>query len=240
MSYACSGVPRVAYFSNPLVTMSNGEVTGTATANTALTMTNTMSTVAAFMTPVVATLPNAPGNLAAVANSSSQITLTWSDGSSGITGFLLEKSTDGVNFSQFATVAGNVFSYASTGLAGSTAYYYRARAYNSAGDSSYSNTGTATTAAAVADTTPPVVTIVNPKAGATVSGVVSVSVNASDNVSVKSTTLYIDGKLVATASVGSLSYSWNTKKVASGSHAIKALAVDPSGNIGSKSITVTK
>ena len=47
MSYACTGGNRVSYFSNPNV-LYNGMVTGTATENNALSMTNTKAIVAAF------------------------------------------------------------------------------------------------------------------------------------------------------------------------------------------------
>jgi len=175
-----------------------------------------------------------------VANSSSQIALTWSDNSSNETGFLLERSVDGINWSQFATVGSNVTSYTDTGLTASTTYQYRIRAYNSAGNSSYSNIGSATTGAAVIDTTAPVVNIQNPANGATVSGSVAVSVKASDNVSVSSLKLYIDGKLVSSSSASSLSYNWNTRKVSAGNHTISSQAADPSNNIGSQSISVSK
>jgi hypothetical protein len=239
MAYPCAGGTRVSYFSNPNVTLISGEVTGTPTANNALSMTNTAPLVASFMPPP-ATLPNAPGNLSASALSGSQITLTWSDNSSNETGFTLERSADGINWSQFAMVGSNVISYTDTGLFASTTYNYRVSAYNSAGNSSYSNIGTATTSAAVMDTTVPVVSILNPANGATVSGMVAVKVNASDYDGVSSLKLYIDGALVSSTNSGSLSYSWNTKKVKAGVHTINSQAADPSNNIGSQSVSVTK
>ena len=159
MSYSCTGGTRISYFSNPNVFLTTGEATGSATANNALSMTNTKAIVAAFRSGAV-TLPNAPGNLSAsaVALSSSQIALTWTDNSSNETGFRLERSAGGINWSEFAVV-GNVTGFTDTGLTGSTTYQYRARAYNSAGNSSYSNIGTATTGVAVIDTTAPTVSI---------------------------------------------------------------------------------
>ena len=44
--------------------------------------------------------PAAPSNLAATAVSSSQINLTWTDNATNEGGFKLERSTDGVNFTQ--------------------------------------------------------------------------------------------------------------------------------------------
>ncbi len=91
------------------------------------------------------TLPGPPSNLTATAVSSSQINLAWTDNSSNETGFKIERSTDGTNFGQIATVGSNVTSYSNTGLTASTLFYYRVRANNAAGDSNFSNTANATT-----------------------------------------------------------------------------------------------
>ena len=89
--------------------------------------------------------PNAPTGLAATAVSATQINLSWTDGSSNEDGFRIERSTDGTNFSEMVVVGANVISYANTGLTGGTTYYYRARSYNAAGNSGYSNAASATT-----------------------------------------------------------------------------------------------
>jgi hypothetical protein len=89
------------------------------------------------------------------------------------------------------------------------------------------------------DKTPPVVSISNPVAGS-VSGNVSVSVNASDNSGPAgiSQLLYIDGKLSARGGGASLSYNWNTRKVAAGAHTINAVATDFAGNSATASVNV--
>ncbi|MDD4242813.1 MAG: fibronectin type III domain-containing protein, partial [Bacilli bacterium] len=140
MSYACTGVPRVNYFSNPNVFLPTGQVTGTAIENTALSMNNTKSIVSSFRGTPVALPPAVPTGLTAVAISSNQIQVTWADNSNNETGFRLERSTNGINWTEFAVTAANVTSYTDTGLAASTTYYYRVRAYNSNGNSNYSNT----------------------------------------------------------------------------------------------------
>jgi hypothetical protein len=86
--------------------------------------------------------------LTATAASSSAINLAWSDNSNNETGFDIERSTDNVNWAALASVGSNIQSYGDTGLAASTSYYYRVRAKNSAGSSSYSNVANATTLAA--------------------------------------------------------------------------------------------
>lgn len=94
----------------------------------------------------------------------------------------------------------------------------------------------------VTDTTPPVVTISNPLGGSKVSGNVSVKVSASDNSSSAgiSQTLLINGQQVASATGGSLSYNWNTRKVVAGSYTIQAVARDAGGNSSTQSIQVSK
>lgn len=97
-----------------------------------------------------ATPPAAPTSLTATAASSSNsIALTWSDNASNESGYKIERCAGSgcSNFAQIATVSSNVTSYTNSGLAASTAYTYRVRAYNSGGDSGYSNVATATTPA---------------------------------------------------------------------------------------------
>ena len=60
------------------------------------------------------TLPNAPvapDGLTATAASSSQINLSWTDNNSNEDGTRIERSIDGLNFSEIATVGANVTTY---------------------------------------------------------------------------------------------------------------------------------
>jgi hypothetical protein len=91
-----------------------------------------------------ATLAVAPTNLTATAVSASRIDLSWFD-VSGETGYKIERSTDGINWTQIATTAANVTSYSNTGLNSSTTYSYRVKANNAGGDSVASNVASATT-----------------------------------------------------------------------------------------------
>jgi hypothetical protein len=91
------------------------------------------------------TAPAAPSNLSATAISRTRIDLTWADNSSNETGFRIERSTNGTSYSQIASVGANVSSFSSTGLRRNRLYYFRVRAYNSVGNSNYSNVATART-----------------------------------------------------------------------------------------------
>ena len=95
------------------------------------------------------TIPRPPSGLTATASSSSQINLSWTDNASDETGFEIERSTDGTTFAKIADVGANTTTYSNTGLNASTRYWYRVRANNSAGASSYTNVADATTSLAV-------------------------------------------------------------------------------------------
>jgi len=90
------------------------------------------------------------------------------------------------------------------------------------------------------DTTAPLVSITSPSNNATISGIVSVSISASDNVGVSKVELYINGNLYASDSSSPFTFSWDTTKYANATYTLKALAYDSAGNIGqSASLTVT-
>jgi PKD repeat protein len=99
------------------------------------------------MITVTAPTPAAPASLAATATSTSQVNLAWTDNSSNEDGFNIERCSGAncTNFTQVATVGVNVRTYSNTGLTKNTFYTYRVRAYNSFGNSGYSNTAAART-----------------------------------------------------------------------------------------------
>jgi PA14 domain/Domain of unknown function (DUF1929)/Gylcosyl hydrolase family 115 C-terminal domain/Fibronectin type III domain len=96
--------------------------------------------------PTIAS-PAAPSNLNATTASTGQINLAWTENSDNETGFKIERCTGTgcTNFAQIATVGAGVTTFSNTGLSSSTTYVYRIRAYNSAGNSSYSNSDSART-----------------------------------------------------------------------------------------------
>ncbi|HZE80756.1 MAG TPA: Ig-like domain-containing protein, partial [Candidatus Polarisedimenticolia bacterium] len=101
--------------------------------------------------------------------------------------------------------------------------------------------GVAVKVSNIADTTPPTVSITAPASGATVSGTVSVTANASDNVGVASVQFQLDGaNLGALDTASPYSVSWNTTTATNGSHTLTAIAKDAAGNsTTSTAVTVT-
>jgi len=74
------------------------------------------------------------------AATAAQLTLTWTDNSNNEDGFKIERKLGpGGSFSQIATAGANSTSYVDSALADGTTYCYQVRAYNSPGDSAYSN-----------------------------------------------------------------------------------------------------
>jgi len=111
------------------------------------------TSVASATTPATATVPVAPSGLTATPASTTSISLSWTDNSTDETGFQIEYGPSATGpFTLITTTAANVTSYSHTGLTASTAYYYRIRATNGAGDSANTTVVSATTPAAA---TPP-------------------------------------------------------------------------------------
>ena len=91
------------------------------------------------------------------------------------------------------------------------------------------------------DTTPPSVSVTSPAGGATVSGAVTLTANASDNVGVAGVQFQVDGNNNGPeATAAPYSAPWNTVNATNGSHTITAIARDAAGNrTTSAAVTVT-
>lgn len=79
-----------------------------------------------------------PSGLTSTAQTTSSIQLKWTDNSSDETGFSIERSSDGVNFTAIATVGADVTTYVNTDLPQVTKFYYRVKAFNVTLNSPYS------------------------------------------------------------------------------------------------------
>lgn len=100
--------------------------------------------------PIV--VPLDPSGLTSSSVGVTNVTLTWTDNSynspttNNETGFYIERSPGGAGtWTQIGSVGQGVVTYLATGLTGSTNYDFRVRAYNTAGNSGYSNTYNVTT-----------------------------------------------------------------------------------------------
>ena len=103
-------------------------------------------------------------------------------------------------------------------LNGSTAWVMQVATFRAAGAPS-------------GDTTPPTATITAPAPNATVSGTVTLTATASDNVGVAGVQFLVDNNPVAAEDTTSpYGVSWNTATVANGAHTLTAVARDAAGN----------
>jgi hypothetical protein len=91
------------------------------------------------------------------------------------------------------------------------------------------------------DTTPPSIAVVQPVTAAVVSGIASVSAQASDNVGVTSVQFLLDGAPLGTPlTVAPFQVPWSTTGIANGTHVLSATARDAAGHVATASpITIT-
>jgi hypothetical protein len=135
--------------------------------------------------------------------------------------------------------------FASTEHADATLRPYLKISYTRAeGAPTSTSTSLATTMAAggsTRDRTAPTVSLTAPSAGASVSGTVTVSATAGDNVGVTSVQFRLDGaNLGAADTTAPFAISWNTTTASNGTHTLTARARDAAGNLRtSSSVTVS-
>ncbi len=185
------------------------------------------------------TIPDAPSGLSALSLDSSTISLSWTDNSDNETGFEIYRNLTDINWETEATLVYttlvDVISYQDNGLNPSTLYYYRVKATNALGDSSWSSTAQATTPV---DVIPPEVPVINYEDGAKVFKVVMLEVQVSDNEGVNKVEFYVDGVLQYTSSNEPYKWEWDTEDAQAGEHEIKVVVYDNNGNTNEKVITM--
>ncbi len=82
--------------------------------------------------------PAAPTDLVTTPLSLTSLILSWTDNSTGESGFRIERSSDGVTFFQVGSVGANVTTFTNNFLTGGASYWYRVRAYEGSLNSPWS------------------------------------------------------------------------------------------------------
>jgi archaellum component FlaF (FlaF/FlaG flagellin family) len=80
------------------------------------------------------------------------------------------------------------------------------------------------------DLTAPTVALTSPPTNATVSGTVTVTASATDNIGVSRVEFYLNGILIATETTTPYSFDWDTTTVAAGTYSLASIAYDTAGN----------
>lgn len=117
-------------------------------------------------------------------------------------------------------------------LNGSTVHTAEQQAYNDFASAILAKENSSTPGP-TPDTTPPAVSITAPGNGSTVSGTITITANASDNVGVTRVRLLANDSITIKDDVdGSDGWTsrWSTTKVGNGAHTLKAVAYDAAGN----------
>lgn len=182
-------------------------------------------------TPPVSTLNCAGSACSGTAwyKSGVSLSLSASDADSGVAS--IRYTTNGTVPTK---TTGTVYSAPFTLSATTTINY---RAFDNIGNSESNNVLTVQV-----DATAPTVSLTAPSAGATVSGPITLSATASDNVAVDHVDFLVDGNPVGASTSSPYSFSWNSATAADGNHTISARATDSAGNqttTGTVTVTVT-
>src|SRR5437870_2956511 len=210
---------------------------GATTGPLSVTTTGGMATSASVFTVVNDATPPAVSITAPVAGATVTGTITVSVSAADNVGVVgVQFKLDGANLGAEVTAVPYTTSW-NTAVAAIGAHTLTAVARDAAG-----NTATATAVSVtVADTTPPAVSMTAPSAGSTVSGTISVSASATDNVGVVGVQFKLDGaNLGAEVTTAPYLVSWNPTLATNGAHNLTAVARDAAGNTAtSVAISVT-
>ena len=168
------------------------------------------------------------------------IALAWNANTeANIAGYRVHYGTQSDSYTTIID-RGNTLTASVTGLADGTRYYFVVVAYDTNGAQSAFSAEVNDIPPPPIDTAPPVATMTAPAAGAQVSGSVALSATATDNVAVAGVTFQVDGVAAGPEdTTAPYSFTWNTAGAANGSHALRAVARDSTGNLGtSPAVTV--
>jgi hypothetical protein len=96
-----------------------------------------------------------------------------------------------------------------------------------------------TTTSPAPDILSPTIVFTAPSDGGTVSGLVQLSVNASDNTGVVNVAFLLAGNTIAQINTAPYQVSWDTTNLVPGNYTLQAVATDAAGNSGTTTIAVT-
>jgi hypothetical protein len=133
--------------------------------------------------------------------------------------------------SVFATTGGVTHTTPVTGLSNGGTYTFYVRCADGSNNATTSDF-VITFSVALPDSVPPTVTMTAPAAGATVSGDVTVSATATDNVGIVGVQFLLDGVALGAEDLSApYSIVWTSSSVANGPHTLSARARDLAGNL---------
>ncbi|WP_343305615.1 LamG-like jellyroll fold domain-containing protein [Chitinophaga niabensis] len=147
------GITATGTGSGNFLSVNNTGNSASSTSEANITTKRTTGRTYAFTPPV----PAAPGSLTFTDVTNSTMTLHWNDLSSNERGFVIYRSTDGVNYTFAAQTAANATNSAQTALSANTIYYWKVYAITEGGLSSAlsgSNATSCSTPAAPSVTSP--------------------------------------------------------------------------------------
>src|SRR3989441_706646 len=187
------------------------------------------------------TAPSAPTNLSATVVSPSQINLSWTaptnNGGSAITGYKIERSTDGGTTWNTIVASTSHSWYSDYFLSASTTYTYRVSAINAIGTSLPSSSASATTSPA---TTQASISLspTSGNAGTTVTVIGSnFTANSGITISYDGTAVATTPGTITTSSSGGFSAAFTVPTSSGGPHTVSAK--DAASNSASAQFTVT-
>jgi fibronectin type 3 domain-containing protein len=176
--------------------------------------------------------PGVPTGLKTTSLTSAQVGLGWTapTGSDPAVSYKIYRNGSAVGTS-------NTTSYNDGGVTAGMTYSYAVSGVDANNAEGPQSSGLSVSVPGTPDTIPPTVTMTAPPSG-NVSGKVTVSATASDNVQVKSVQFYLDYGSNTASTLGAIinppassksynaSYSWDTTALANGPHAITAIVSD--------------
>jgi hypothetical protein len=175
--------------------------------------------------------PTVPGSLVAQGGvGSASLTWTAATDDTGVTGYNVHRSIVAGAAPTLANRIAQVTttSFVDSGRAEGT-YFYVVTAQDVKGN--VSGPSNEATAVVTADVTPPSVSVTSPAPGTTVSGLVTVASDATDDTGVAGVQFRLDGvSLGAEDTLAPFSVAWNTATAPNGAHTLTAVARDGTGN----------